>query len=82
MTLEIATDDDILYLRLLDGEVVKTKRIGGGIIFDFDASGQVIGIEVMHATARFGGIEGLTAEAVLANALGDWSRQQGAAIAA
>ncbi len=42
---------DILYVRLRDGEVAKTRAFGDDRLVDFDADGMVIG-------AEFIGIEG------------------------
>ena len=38
---------------------VTTKELGEGIAVDFDAEGNLAGIEVLDACARFGGTETL-----------------------
>jgi len=43
---------DALYLRLDDSTVYESDEVQPGIILDFDASGQVVGIEILGLRAR------------------------------
>jgi uncharacterized protein YuzE len=52
MKLRISKEDDALYLRLNDAEIVESEEVEDGIILDFDAQGEVIGIEVLRASER------------------------------
>jgi len=43
---------DALYLRLDDSKVVESEEVQPGIVVDFNAKKQVVGIEVLHAKRR------------------------------
>ena len=45
-------DDDALYLRLDDSEIVESEEIKDGIIFDYNKAGQVVGIEVLYLSEK------------------------------
>lgn len=43
---------DALYLRLDDSKVVQSDEVKPGIVLDFDAKDQVVGIEVLDFKRR------------------------------
>ncbi|HZQ72191.1 MAG TPA: DUF2283 domain-containing protein [Burkholderiales bacterium] len=43
---------DALYLRLDDSKVVESEEVQPGIVVDFNAKKQVVGIEVLQAKRR------------------------------
>lgn len=43
---------DALYLRLDDSKVVESEELKPGIVLDFNAKKQVVGIEVLHVKRR------------------------------
>lgn len=43
---------DALYLRLDDSEIVDSQEVQPGIVLDFDANNQVVGIEVLRLKER------------------------------
>jgi uncharacterized protein YuzE len=43
---------DALYLRLDDSEIVESEEVKPGIILDFNAENQVVGIEVLDLKRR------------------------------
>jgi uncharacterized protein YuzE len=43
---------DALYLRLDDSKVVESEEVQPGIVVDFNARKQVVGIEVLQAKRR------------------------------
>jgi len=43
---------DALYLSLDDSEVVESEEVKPGIVLDFNADGQVVGIEVLDLKRR------------------------------
>lgn len=43
---------DALYLRLDDSKVVESEEVQPGIVIDFNANKQVVGIEVLQAKRR------------------------------
>lgn len=52
MKLQIDKETDALYLRLDDSEIVESEEVSPGIILDFDANNQVVGIELLHLSQR------------------------------
>lgn len=52
MKLHYDEEADALYLRLDDSAVDESDEVQPGIILDFDASGQVVGIEILGLRAR------------------------------
>ncbi|MCH7976204.1 MAG: DUF2283 domain-containing protein [Bacteroidetes bacterium] len=47
MKLSIDPDIDAAYLRLTDKPVAESEEVAPGIVLDFDAEGNVIGIEIL-----------------------------------
>jgi len=52
MKLIIHKEDDALYLRLDDSEIVESEEIKDGIILDYNAVGQVIGVEILYLSQK------------------------------
>lgn len=52
MRLRVDKENDALYLRLDESAVVESEKAQPGIILDFDAEGQVVGIEILHLSQR------------------------------
>lgn len=52
MKLKIDRESDALYFRLDDAEIVESEEVQPGVILDFDAHGQVVGVEMLHISAR------------------------------
>jgi uncharacterized protein YuzE len=52
--MKIRYDDnvDALYVRLDDSNVVESEEVQPGIVIDFNATKQVVGIEVLDAKRR------------------------------
>jgi uncharacterized protein YuzE len=58
--MNIAYDPEVDALSItFHATTVTTKELGEGIAVDFDAEGNLAGIEVLDACARFGGRETL-----------------------
>ena len=43
---------DALYVRLNEADIAESEEVQPGIILDFDASGTVVGVEVLRASQR------------------------------
>ena len=54
MKLKIDRESDALYFRLNDSEIVESEEVQPGVILDFDARGQMVGIEILHVSERVG----------------------------
>lgn len=52
MKLEFDPIADALYLELSDHDVEKSEEIKPGVILDYDANGNVIGLEVLSVSKR------------------------------
>ena len=52
MKLEFDPQADAVYLELTNTEVEESKEIQPGIIMDYDAEGQIVGIEVLYVSKR------------------------------
>ncbi len=71
MKIEYSKEADALYVYFKEEFVAKSKEIEDGVVIDFDAKGQLIGIEVLDVSQRFSlsdivniNIENLPVEAV------------------
>ena len=52
MRLKVDRENDVLYFRLDEAEVVESEEVEPGIILDFDAAGRVVGIEILALSTR------------------------------
>ena len=43
---------DAMYIRLIAGTVVESDELRPGVVFDFDAAGRVLGIEMLDVSQR------------------------------
>ena len=43
---------DALYIQLTEGEIEKTGEIKPGMILDYDANGNVLGVELLYVSRR------------------------------
>lgn len=44
---------DMLYLRLDESAIIESEEVQPGIVLDFNASNQVVGIEILRLMNRF-----------------------------
>ena len=54
MQIEYSPDIDALYVYLKTVDVACTVEPNDGIAVDYDASGKVVGVEILDASMRFG----------------------------
>ena len=52
MKLKVDEQSDALYLRLDDSEIMESEEVSPGVILDFNADNQVVGIEILHLSQR------------------------------
>lgn len=50
MRLDYFPDTDTLYIQLKDSAGVDAREVADNIVFDFNETGEVIGIEIEHAS--------------------------------
>ena len=52
MKLHIDKEADALYLRLDDSEIIESEEVSPGVVLDFNASNQVVGVEMLNISKR------------------------------
>jgi uncharacterized protein YuzE len=52
MRLKIDKENDTLYLRLNEDEIIESEEVQPGVILDFDKNGKVVGIEILALSTR------------------------------
>ena len=52
MRLKVDKDSDALYFRLDEAAVVDSEEVQPGVILDFNAEGQVVGVEILNLSDR------------------------------
>ena len=52
MRLKVDKESDALYLRLDETAVVESEEVQPGIVLDYDAAGNVIGVEILNLSKR------------------------------
>jgi uncharacterized protein YuzE len=50
--LKVDMENDALYFRLDESEIVESEEVQPGVILDFDAKGHVVGIEILQLSTR------------------------------
>jgi uncharacterized protein YuzE len=52
MKLAIDEEADALHLELVAVPVVESEEVATGVIVDYDESGQVVGVDILHLSKR------------------------------
>lgn len=52
MELTIDPEADALYLRLNDAQILDSEQVASGIVLDYDAHDNVVGVEMLHLFRR------------------------------
>jgi uncharacterized protein YuzE len=52
MTLNVDEKGDALYLRLDESKVIESEEVSPGVILDFNADNQVVGVEILNLSKR------------------------------
>ena len=52
MKIDIDREADALYLRLDDSQITESQEVAPGIVLDFNAADQVVGIEMLNLSKR------------------------------
>jgi len=53
MRIKIDLESDALYFRISEEPIEESEEINSGLIVDYDASGRVIGIEILDVKEKF-----------------------------
>jgi uncharacterized protein YuzE len=52
MRLSVDEAADALHLQRVDTDVIESEEVAPGIIVDYDASGEIVGLEILHLSER------------------------------
>jgi uncharacterized protein YuzE len=52
MKLKVDKENDALYLRLDDSEIIDSEEVQPGVILDFDKNNRVVGVEILALSTR------------------------------
>lgn len=52
MRLRVDKKNDALYLRLDESSIVESEEVRPGVVLDFGANGDVVGIEILNLSER------------------------------
>ncbi len=53
MRIKIDLESDALYFRISEEPIEESEEVNGGLIVDYDASGRVVGIEILDVKEKF-----------------------------
>jgi uncharacterized protein YuzE len=51
-TIKYRADDNAAYIRLSSGKVLESAEVAPDVVFDYDAEGRIVGIELLDARAQ------------------------------
>ncbi len=57
MKLTVDPEVDALYLRLNEAKIVDSEQVASGVVLDYDAQDNVVGVEVLQLSKRSGPVE-------------------------
>ena len=57
MRLHVDQQADALYLRLDESKIVESEEVSPGVVLDFNAENQVVGVEILRLSKRAPGLE-------------------------
>ena len=52
MRIKVDEVNDALYFRLDESAIVESEEVQAGVILDYDAQGQVVGVEILGLRGR------------------------------
>ncbi len=53
MRIKVDLESDALYFRISEDPIEESEEIKNGLIVDYDASGKVVGIEILNIKEKF-----------------------------
>jgi uncharacterized protein YuzE len=51
-TIKYQADDNAAYIRVSGGDILESSEVAPNVIFDYDADGRIVGIELLNARAQ------------------------------
>ena len=55
MRLQIDKEADAFYLRLDESKILESEEVSPGVVLDYNANNEVVGIEMLHLSKRSSG---------------------------
>jgi uncharacterized protein YuzE len=55
MKLHVDPEADALYLRLNDSRIIDSEEVSPGVVLDYDAKDEVVGVEILSLSKRGSG---------------------------
>lgn len=52
MKLTVDPEADALYLRLNDAQILDSEQVASGVVLDYDAHDNIVGVELLHLSTR------------------------------
>ena len=52
MRLHVDQEADALYLRLDESKIVESEEVSSGVVLDYNAENQVVGVEILRLSRR------------------------------
>jgi uncharacterized protein YuzE len=52
MKLHVDPEADALYLRLNDSRIIDSEEVSPGVVLDYDAKDEVVGVEILSLSKR------------------------------
>lgn len=52
LTIKYQPGDNAAYIRLSGGKVLESSEVAPDVVFDYDAEGRIVGIELLDARAQ------------------------------
>jgi YD repeat-containing protein len=49
LTVQYHAEDNAAYIRLSSGKILESEEVSPNVIFDYDADGRIVGIEMLDA---------------------------------
>jgi YD repeat-containing protein len=51
-TIEYSAEDNAAYIRMSQGKILESAEVAPDVVFDYDADGRIVGIELRDARAQ------------------------------
>ena len=51
-TIKYRSEDNAAYIRFSEGRVLESAEVAADVVFDYDAEGRIVGIELLNARAQ------------------------------
>ena len=53
MKIKVDLESDALYFRISEDQIEESEEVSNGLVIDYNASGKVVGIEILNVKEKF-----------------------------